>query len=94
MSQWNRQEYAIADDFHTYAIEWNPGQIDWYYDGEKYHTVTPADLSGRKWVLDHGLFIILNLALGGQPAGPIGLVTTFPAHYYVDYVRVYQAAAP
>jgi beta-glucanase (GH16 family) len=92
LSQWNRQEYAIADDFHTYAIEWKPGQIDWYYDGEKYHSVTPADLSGRQWVFDHPFFIILNLALGGQLAGPIGLDTVFPAHLYVDYVRVYQAA--
>ena len=92
MSQWNRQEYAIADDFHTFAIEWVPGQIDWYYDGEKYHTVTPGDLSGRQWVFDQPFFIILNLALGGQLAGPIGLDTVFPAQFYVDYVRVYKAA--
>jgi beta-glucanase (GH16 family) len=94
VSQWNRQEYAIADDLHTYAIEWKPDQIDWYYDGEKYHTVTPADLSGRQWVFDQPFFIILNLALGGTLGGPIGLDTVFPAQYTVDYVRVYQAAAP
>jgi beta-glucanase (GH16 family) len=94
MSQWNRQEYAIADDFHTYAIEWKADQIDWYYDGEKYHTVTSADLSDRRWVFDQPFFIILNLALGGTLGGPIGLDTVFPAHYYVDYVRVYEAANP
>ena len=91
VSQWNRQEYAIADDFHTYAIEWKPDQIDWYYDGEKYHTVTPDDLSGRQWVFDQPFFIILNLAVGGTLGGPIGLDTVFPAQYYVDYVRVYEA---
>jgi beta-glucanase (GH16 family) len=94
LSQWNRQEYAIADDFHTYAIEWKAGQIDWYYDGERYFTVTPADVGDRQWVFDHPFFIILNLAMGGQLAGPIGLDTVFPAHLYVDYVRVYQAADP
>jgi beta-glucanase (GH16 family) len=94
MSQWNRQEYAIADDFHTYAIEWKADQIDWYYDGEKYHTVTPDDLSGREWVFDQPFFIILNLAVGGTLGGPIGLDTVFPAQYYVDYVRVYEAAEP
>ena len=36
----------------------------------------------------------LNLALGGQLAGPIGLQTTFPAQLQVDYVRVFQAANP
>jgi beta-glucanase (GH16 family) len=92
LSQWNRQEYAIADDFHTYAIEWKPGQIDWFYDGAKYHTVTPADLSGRQWVFDQPFFIILNLALGGTLGGPIGLDTVFPAQFYVDYVRVYEVA--
>jgi beta-glucanase (GH16 family) len=92
VSQWNRQEYAIADDFHTYAIEWQPEQIDWYYDGEKYHTVTPGDLSGRQWVFDQPFFIILNLALGGTLGGPIGLDTAFPTQYTVDYVRVYEAA--
>ena len=90
VSQWNRQEYAIADDFHTYTIEWKAGQIDWYYDGEKYHT----DLSGRQWVFDQPFFIILNLALGGTLGGPIGLDTAFPTQYTVDYVRVYQAAGP
>jgi beta-glucanase (GH16 family) len=94
VSQWNRQEYAIADDFHTYAIEWKADQIDWYYDGVKYHTVTPDDLSGRQWVFDQPFFIILNLALGGTLGGPIGLDTVFPATYYVDYVRVYQASDP
>ena len=91
MSQWNRQEYAIAEDFHTYAIEWKADQIAWYYDGEAYHTVTPSDLSGRPWVFDQPFFIILNLAVGGTLGGAIGLDTVFPAHLQVDYVRVFQA---
>lgn len=91
MSQWNRQEYNIADDFHTYAIEWQADEIRWYYDGDLYFTLTPDDLSGRTWVFDHPFFIILNLAIGGQLAGPIGLDTVFPAQLQVDYVRVFEA---
>jgi beta-glucanase (GH16 family) len=94
LSKWNRQEYNIADDFHTYAVEWESGQIRWYYDGEPYFTVTRADVGDRQWVFDHPFFIILNLAVGGQLAGPIGLKTEFPARLVVDYVRVYQAANP
>ncbi|MEW6402053.1 MAG: glycoside hydrolase family 16 protein [Chloroflexota bacterium] len=89
-TKWNRQEYNIADDFHTYAIEWDAEQITWFYDGVEYHTVAPDDLSGRKWVFDHPFFIILNLAVGGQFPGPVGLDTVFPAQLQVDYVRVYQ----
>ncbi len=94
LGQWNRQSYPIADDFHTYAVEWKEGQVDWYYDGVKYFTVTRADVGDRQWVFDHPFFIILNLAIGGSLGGTIGLQTAFPAQYQVDYVRVYRAAQP
>lgn len=90
LTKWNRQNYPIADDFHVYAIEWEPDVIRWYYDGEEYHTVTRADVGEREWVFDQPFFIILNLAVGGQLPGPVGLDTVFPTQYLVDYVRVYQ----
>jgi beta-glucanase (GH16 family) len=90
LGRWNRQEYDIADDFHTYAIEWDEAGITWFYDGEPYFTLTPEDLSGREWVFDKEFFLLLNLAVGGQFAGTIGLDTKFPTNLYVDYVRVYQ----
>jgi beta-glucanase (GH16 family) len=90
ISQWNRQTYNIADEFHTYAIEWEADEIRWYYDEALYHTVTRADVGEREWVFDQPFFIILNLAIGGVLPGPVGLDTAFPAQYLVDYVRVYQ----
>jgi beta-glucanase (GH16 family) len=89
-SQWNRQKYNIADDFHSYAIEWEDDQIRWYYDGAEYFKVSRSDLNGQKWVFDQPFFIILNLAMGGTLPGPIGLETKFPAQMFVDYVRIYQ----
>lgn len=90
ITRWNRQDYDIADDFHTYSLEWEPNEIRWYYDGELYHSIKPADIGDREWVFDNPFFIIVNLALGGQLPGPIGLDTEFPVQMYVDYVRVYQ----
>ena len=90
IGRWNRQDYAIADDFHTYAIEWDYEGIRWFYDGEQYFTLDREAVGDREWVFDKEFFILLNLALGGQLAGPIGLDTQFPANVYVDYVRVYQ----
>jgi beta-glucanase (GH16 family) len=90
IGRWNRQDYAIADDFHTYAIEWDTEGIRWFYDGERYFTLDREAVGDREWVFDKEFFIIVNLALGGQLAGPIGLDTKFPANVYVDYVRVYQ----
>lgn len=91
LSMWNRQKYNIADEFHTYAIEWEPNQITWYYDGAQYFRVTRADIGDREWVFEQPFFIILNLAVGGRLAGVIGLDTAFPAQLQVDYVRVFQA---
>jgi beta-glucanase (GH16 family) len=89
-TKWNRQKFNIADDFHTYAVEWDTNQISWFFDGEEYSTVTRADLNSLKWVFDQPFFIILNLAVGGQLPGPVGLKTVFPAQLLVDYVRVYE----
>ena len=90
LGRWNRQDYNIADEFHTYAIEWDESGIRWFYDGDHYYTLTPEDVGEREWVFDKEFFLLLNLAVGGQFAGTIGLDTKFPTNMYVDYVRVYQ----
>ena len=81
----------LADDFHTYAIEWEPTEIRWYFDGTQYFSVTPADVpAGSEWVFNKPFFIILNVAVGGNwPGYPDGS-TVFPQLMTVDYVRVYQ----
>ena len=83
----------VADEFHTYAIEWQPDQITWFLDGEAYFTATPNDpyMVGKEWVFNHPFFIILNVAVGGNFGGPVGEDTTFPQSMLVDYVRLYQA---
>ncbi len=90
ISKWNRQTYNIADDFHTYAIEWDENQITWFYDGEAYHTVTRQDVGNRPWVFNNPFFFIINQAVGGTLGGMVSPQTVFPAQYLVDYVRVYE----
>jgi beta-glucanase (GH16 family) len=81
----------FADNFHVYAIEWEPNVIRWYVDGNLYQTRTPADLpAGAGWVFDHPFFMILNVAVGGFWPGDPDATTTFPQMMFVDYVRVYQ----
>ncbi|HEX8492531.1 MAG TPA: glycoside hydrolase family 16 protein [Pyrinomonadaceae bacterium] len=81
----------VADDYHSFAIEWEPNVIRWYMDGKLYGTKTPADLpAGTKWVYDHPFFIILNLAVGGAWPGSPDETTIFPQTMLVDYVRVYR----
>lgn len=90
LTTWNRASFPIADDFHTFAVDWDEEGIRWYFDGEQYAEKTPASLSGREWVFDQPFFIILNVALGGTLGGFISPDLDFPAYMYVDHVRVYQ----
>jgi beta-glucanase (GH16 family) len=86
-------EVPVSDDFHVFAVEWQPDRITWLIDGIPYFTATPDDpfLQGKQWVFNHPFFVLLNLAVGGTFGGPVGDDTVFPANYYVDYVRLYQA---
>ena len=85
----------FSDDFHTFAVEWEPNVIRFYVDGLLYKTRTPADLpAGKTWVFDHPFFIIMNVAVGGSWPGNPDATTVFPQTMQVDYVRVYQRATP
>lgn len=85
----NSQKFS--DDFHTFAVEWEPKVIRFYVDGSLYKTRTPADLpAGSSWVFDHPFFIILNVAVGGGWPGNPDTTTVFPQQMLVDYVRVYK----
>jgi beta-glucanase (GH16 family) len=80
----------FADDFHVFAIEWETNAIRWYVDGNLYSTKTQADTNGNPWVFDHGFFIILNLAVGGDWPGNPDATTVFPQKLVIDYVHVCQ----
>lgn len=81
----------FADDFHVFAVEWEPKAIRFYVDDHLYTTRTPADLpQGAKWVYKHPFFILLNVAVGGGWPGNPDSSTLFPQTMLVDYVRVYR----
>jgi beta-glucanase (GH16 family) len=81
----------MADDFHVFAVEWEPREIRFYFDGELYETRMPKDLpAGPRWVFDHPFFLILNVAVGGDWPGSPDASTKFPQQMLVDYVRVYK----
>ena len=86
-------ELKYADDFHVYAVEWEPDVIRFYIDEHLSVTRTPADLpKDAKWVYDHPFFMLLNVAVGGGWPGNPDAKTEFPQTMLVDYVRVYKRA--
>jgi oligosaccharide reducing-end xylanase len=82
---------AFADDYHVFAVDWDPGRLVFSVDGREYQTVTPASVQGD-WVFDRPFFLLLNLAIGGNWPGPPTDETPSSARMLVDYVRVYERA--
>ncbi|GID29356.1 glycoside hydrolase family 16 protein [Paractinoplanes brasiliensis] len=78
--------------FHTYAVDWSPNLIVWTVDGREFFRATPDSLRAAKgnvnWVFNHGFFIILNLAVGGNfgQGNPAGLPAE--SKMLIDYVHV------
>ena len=78
-------------DYHIYAVEWSPGELDYYVDSTKVFSCLKSQFTA--WDLDlptNQMFIILNLAVGGDMPGSPSSSTPFPSSVLVDYVRVYQ----
>ncbi len=82
----------LTADYHTYAIEWEPDLITWYVDDVLYHSATPADVAPNPWVFNDPVYLLLNMAIGGNFGGAVSPDLTFPQEMKIDYVRTYQAA--
>lgn len=79
-------------DFHIYGLEWTEDEITTYVDGVAFFSFK-NDKSGNKktWPFDMPFYVKLNLAIGGDWGGKMGIdPDIFPAVYEIDYVRVYQ----
>jgi beta-glucanase (GH16 family) len=73
--------------FHTYAVDWEPDYCTFYFDGAQvYKTPTPSDMNKP-------MYMILNLAVGGNWPGSPNSTTPFPANMQVDWVKVYASGA-
>jgi beta-glucanase (GH16 family) len=82
---------AVADDFHVFAMDCEPGSVTWFMDGKKYFSITPANLPpNTKWVFDKPKYLLFNLAVGGMWPGYPDATSTYPQRLVVDYVRIYQ----
>jgi len=69
---------TFTGGWHTFAADWEPGSITYYYDG----TEIWQDTSG---ITSAPMYLILNLALDSSISPD-----TVPATMRVDYVRVWQ----
>lgn len=83
----------FGDDFHIFAIEWEPGEIRWYVDNKLYSVQNSwwSSQSGSEAPFDRSFYIILNVAIGGEwPGYPDSNTTLSDKRMIVDYVRIYE----
>lgn len=80
-----------AAAWHTYGMIWTKGQVQYYVDSPSnvYATFNTSNFGGT-WPFDQGpMFVLLNLAVGGDWPGSPDSTTAFPSNMLVDYVRIY-----
>lgn len=81
----------FAEDFHTFAVEWDATSIRFFVDGGVHYTVMRAEVEQKgAWVFDQPFYVILNLAVGGSFDGDPTSDAVLPAAMLVDYVRVFE----
>jgi beta-glucanase (GH16 family) len=73
---------GYTQGFHTFSLNWSPGQLSWYVDGTQRCIQTTG-------VPSYPLFFIMNSAIGGNLGVSVD-PTLFPQTFVVDYVRIYQ----
>lgn len=87
-----------ATQWHEYALEWLPGEIRWYVDGELYQVQNNWYSKNKNEAVeytypapfDQPFYLIMNLAVGGWFDGDPDGSTKFPETLEVDYIRVYE----
>ena len=86
---------GVDTGWHIYHLRWdgNTGVIQFSKDGKVYLTVSPGDLPNWPFgspghMPGRAMFMILNLAVGGDGGGPVPANFT-SATMLVDFVRVW-----
>lgn len=89
----NRTVPGVEDNFHVYGVNWTDGKVEFYIDNPNApHLVfEPADIDNpNDWPFDKKLYLILNIAVGGDWGGMKGVDDSiFPQEMEVEYVRVF-----
>ena len=89
---------SFSAKFHEYSVEWEPGEMRFYTDGELvlkvndwFTAVEGEDDKPYPAPFDQPFFVQMNLAVGGNwPGNPDATTDFSKAEFEIDYVRVYQ----
>lgn len=75
-----------TQNFHTFGLGWSPTEIIWYVDGQETNRVDSSEFK----ISGQAMYLVANLAVGGNWAGEPDSSTSFPAVFEIDYIRAYK----
>ncbi len=78
-----------SEEFHVYSVNWTSEKIEFLIDNSLYHSFDIDQAGNEQNPFRKPFYLILNLALGGNWAGPAD-PNIFPQKFVIDYVRVYK----
>jgi beta-glucanase (GH16 family) len=81
----------LADDFHTYGVDWAVDRITWHLDGQPYSTLMPADTPQGRWPFTHDFYLLLNLAISGDWPGNRNDAPDLPATMTIDWIHAHNS---
>lgn len=74
-----------AQGFHTYAVDWEPNTITWYFDGKQtFQTATPADMN-------QPMYLVFSLNSGTSSTIEGAAAATSVGQMKIDWVHVYDS---
>jgi beta-glucanase (GH16 family) len=80
----------LFNTYHLYAMEWTPEHISFLVDGKLVYNYAPKEKNTANWPFDKPMYLIFNVAIGGNWGGPVVDDSCLPQSMTIDYVRVYQ----
>ncbi len=80
-----------SERFHVYDAQWDKDSVRVGMDGNVFFRFANERTGYDAWPFDNKMYLLLNIAVGGNWGGQEGVDTTiFPQSMEIDYVRVYQ----
>ena len=78
---WTGPDLAVG--WHVFTLDWQPGSLRWLVDGKEAWQVVGDEVPSEP------MYIVANLAVGGDWPGPPTPATAFPSTFFIDYIRVW-----
>lgn len=82
-ADWTGPDFSAG--WHTFGVDWQPNAMIWYVDGVERRRFTDTN-----YIPKQPMYLLANLAVGGDWPGSPNAQTAFPGNFEIDYIRVWD----